>query len=331
MESPFGQRPGFGQPPEVAGEVGAALVSCFGVLGDGPAYDPIDPFGQALFAVCDRRWGLVHDLVDDRGQALSGKGLVPRHQFVEDGSERKNVGSVVDLFARDLFRRHIKGGAHDRAGQGQGGGGGQPGDAEVDDVGCSLLVDEDIRRFDIAVDDAFPMGIVQGVADPGDQSDDFFELEPLARCQELFQALAVHIFHGDKRLPQVFAHFVDGDNIGMGEVPGRAGFAHKPHLSLLLLRRVAQELETDRLDGHGAFDVGIQALVDDAHGSFSELALEDVLSYPVHIFCAVCAGDGDLILTHGPEARQSRREGCRPGANRQHTARKDARGAGRVR
>ena len=57
------------------------------------------------------------------------------------------------------------------------------GDAEVDHLGHRLAVvqrDQDVRRLEVAVDDAFLMGVLHGLADVGEQ------LQPLARRRGWF-------------------------------------------------------------------------------------------------------------------------------------------------
>ena len=71
----------------------------------------------------------------------------------------------VDGVAPGLLGREVGGGAHHRADLGEvvvGGGGDGPGDAEVGHLHLAVLVDEDVARLHVAVDDAVAVGEPEG-------------------------------------------------------------------------------------------------------------------------------------------------------------------------
>jgi hypothetical protein len=93
--------------------------------------------------------------------------------FVQHQADAPEVGAVIHRLTARLLRRHVGGGAHHdtlpRAGH--------RGhvrarcrrsalrQAEVEERGVTARADEDVRRFDVTVDDIRGMGSVQGVSD----------------------------------------------------------------------------------------------------------------------------------------------------------------------
>ena len=70
---------------------------------------------------------------------------------------------------------------------------------EIEDLGLAGFIDEDIARFEIAVDDTALMGVFNPFADAG------HELQPLVSCQLMRigvfeQGLTMDEFHGEIRL-----------------------------------------------------------------------------------------------------------------------------------
>ena len=64
-----------------------------------------------------------------------------------------------------LLGGHVVGGAHDHAGAGHDGEVGGAGDAEVGEFGGAVGCHEDVRGFDIAMDDAVLVGALEALAD----------------------------------------------------------------------------------------------------------------------------------------------------------------------
>jgi len=89
---------------------------------------------------------------------------------------------------------------------------------EIEDLGLAGFIHEDIAGFEIAVDDAALMSVVNGLADAG------HELQPLASCQlmgvgVLEQRLTADEFHSEIGLWSESvvsgARFIDLGNAGM--------------------------------------------------------------------------------------------------------------------
>ena len=123
---------------------------------------------------------LIQNRVEDQRRRFSGERLVARRHFVEHDAERKQIASRVDLVAARLFRRHVRHGADGFAGfrrflrrrklghrkridSRRALGMRELRDPEVQNLRLITIGDEDVRRFDIAMDDAGGVGGVECV------------------------------------------------------------------------------------------------------------------------------------------------------------------------
>ena len=85
--------------------------------------------------------------------------------LVEDDPERVDVGLRGDLVAERLLGRDVVGRAEHAAGGGQALRLERAGDAEVGDLGAALVVDQDVLRLDVAVDEAVLVRALERPAD----------------------------------------------------------------------------------------------------------------------------------------------------------------------
>ena len=157
----------------------------------------------------------MEDGIEDRTRTVAAKRQCTRRHLVQDDSEREKVGAMVEFLAPDLLRRHVgdcsqrAAGtcqmlladcccagfnsdclwlAHDYLGQ-----------AEVHYLGVSALSDKDVRRLDVAVDDAFCVCGVERLRDF-----DTNVQKPLqfhwAAADQMFQGCAVKELHRNEGL-----------------------------------------------------------------------------------------------------------------------------------
>src|ERR671918_3006732 len=91
---------------------------------------------------------------------------MPAGEHLEEHEpEAVDVGPGRGLFAAELLGRQVVGRRAGRACVSAASGGGDVGRyAEVGEVGVPLLVEEDVRRLDIAVDDTLPVSGPEGGA-----------------------------------------------------------------------------------------------------------------------------------------------------------------------
>ena len=116
--------------------------------------------------------------------------------FIENATQRKNVGASVLRPAHDLFRAPVSGRAEERAAAGVAAG--DAGHAEVGKLHAAVRGDEDICGLDVAVDDSLAMRDAQrngDVANPGARAGKrdrtFF--------QDAIERLTIHKFHDEVR------------------------------------------------------------------------------------------------------------------------------------
>src|SRR5579863_2647014 len=100
------------------------------------------------------------------------------------------------------------------------------GEAEIENFGVAAFGHEDVCGLDIAVNDAFGVGGVEGVRDFDSQVEEQVQLHGTA-SDEVLQSLAFEALHGDEGASVFFADVVDGADVGMVESGGGLGLATK--------------------------------------------------------------------------------------------------------
>ena len=100
--------------------------------------------------------------------------------------------------------------------------------------------------------------------------------------KQLVERRPVDVFHGDVGQLALLLDVVDGDDSGMREHAGRAGLAEEPLAQALLLFRLAAAAELDGLDGDGAADVGVDGVIDHAHGAAAQFPDDFVSPDAIH-------------------------------------------------
>ena len=110
---------------------------------------------------------LGHHLGDDRLHGVAGERRIADQHLVRRGAERVDVAARADVaLTHRLLGRHVGGCAEGHTGLGHATvarlAGGE-GDPEIGDEGAAIM-QEDVLRLDVAMDDAPAVGIVQGTA-----------------------------------------------------------------------------------------------------------------------------------------------------------------------
>ncbi len=151
--------------PEVGGQLEGGRVPPRRFLGEAFQTDGLQVARQPRLE--PRRRDRI--LGDDHQQSFRGAGTLERgtasNDLVEDGTERINIGAGPDLsiFPAGLLGSHVAGRAHHLAGDRLAFFDVQPlGQAEVGDLGRALDVEQDIRRFEVAMHDAGMVGRADG-------------------------------------------------------------------------------------------------------------------------------------------------------------------------
>jgi hypothetical protein len=125
--------------------------------------------------------------------------------------------------------------------------------------------DENIGRFDVAMNDAFGVCGVERVGDLDAETKRIFERKRLV-AYGVLQSVAFEAFHDDERVTVYFADFMDGADIGMIQRGGGLSFALETQKSLLIPRDVVRE----KFQRDKPAKLGVFGFVDDAHASAAE-------------------------------------------------------------
>src|SRR5262249_20299635 len=130
---------------------------------------------------------------------------------------------------------------------------------------ASLLVDENVLRLNVAMNDAFLVSKLQSVADLANDGQRPFGRQA-ARLHELAQVEAVHILHEEVVHAADLAEIVHGDNLRMADACQGAGFAHEAlRKGGVLPGERRQDLERDQ-----SVKLDLPGLVNRAHSTLAE-------------------------------------------------------------
>ncbi len=207
----------------------------------------------------------------------------PGGDLVQDAAQRVEVAAVVDLLTADLLGRHVVRGAHGEAGGGEPGAHAdvvaEPRYAEVADLHGAVGQPHDVGGFEVAVDDAPPVGVAEGVRDLFGDVDDVLDGERvlLVLLQELAQVLPVEQLHDEVRDVLVLAEVVDDGDAPVLERGGHPGLAPEA-----FAQDAGERLIVLRAHGFEAFDGDLtaQRLVERAP-HLAHAAPPDQLDQPV--------------------------------------------------
>ena len=209
-------------------------------------------------ALEDVEEGVDRRVASERRRASDG--------FVEHRPQAINIRAGVDLAdaTGGLFGRHRGGGAEDGAG-GRGVAVVPAGEAEVGEVGGAVAVEEDVRRFDVAVEDAVVVEVVDGAGDLGDEVDGFVERQRSV-AEECSQIVAVDEIHGAPQLPFLVTGVVDRHDARVADAGGQTRLGEEP--AALLDGGAAPGCQ--KLHRHVTPQMEMPGPVDDSHPSPSQ-------------------------------------------------------------
>ncbi len=194
-------------------------------------------------------------------------GVLPAPALVQGQGERVDVGLGAGGAALGLLGGHVGEGADDVAGGGQRGPVGEPGDAEVHQLGAEFPVrgDDDVLRLDVAVHDAARVGVVERLAEVGADLADLAVAErPLAG--QAGEGRALDQLGDEQRVAVLLAHLIQRDDARMVEPGRRLCLAQHPPAGLAA--------RLDRLDRDGPLEPPVPGLVDDAEAAAADAALD---------------------------------------------------------
>ena len=207
----------------------------------------------------------------DRHQAPAGVGHLARQELVHDDAERVLVGALVATAAVRLLGGEVLARAEHGAGLRQ-----RllhvecPGDAEVGHLRRSALVEQNVVRLDVAVDDLelVRVGERAGDLDREDERAPHRECaDPLDRGLEV---LPCDVLEDDELAAVPLAAVDDGDHVRMGQARDRPCLAPEA----FHVFGVARVVLVEDLDGHTPLEHGVVRPIDARHAALADELLE---------------------------------------------------------
>ena len=220
---------------------------------------------------------------------IGQKRLLAGQHFVRNDSQRELVRAAIHGMPLHLLGRHVIRRAHHDAALGH-----LLGHdfryAEVCDLGVRALVDQYVRRFDIAMDDALFVCVVERGGGLPQNGKRVFTSDRLRVVQDFFERRTIHALHEDIGQPVFFGDVVNGDDIGMRQHPGGLSLTKQTFAQPFAFGFVGEIREPDGLDRDDPADRGILRTVNHPGRSTAELAQNPVSADLIHANAAILSG-----------------------------------------
>ena len=201
---------------------------------------------------------LLGDALHDRIQAVADEGPPAEQHFEQDDPGRKDVGTFADRAVQDVLRCHV-GRRPGDLGAALAGALNRGGNAEIHDAWRAVVIEQDVRRFQVAMDDALRVGMGDGIENGPQRGDRLDGWQGAALPEKLGQVLAGHVLEDQIRIAALFTRLVDGHDVRMAHAADRPGLGQQG----LILGRIGLG-EMQGLDRNLALQLGIEAQIDDA-------------------------------------------------------------------
>ena len=231
-----------------------------------------------------RRQGKIIALqffLDQLLQCFMRKDAVAGDHFIEHGPEREYIGAMVELRAVELFGAEVDERADDFRADRVEADFARPCDPEIHELDEALFRNDDIVRFDVAMNKAvvdfsvkrvtLDVCIVQRKArEIGDRKRDRGR-QPLVLPQEVFDRGPLDKFHFDEGDQAVdVPHVVDFNDVWMVDVGEYLRFGQEPFLAFLVVGFFKH------LDGPDHFEPFVPDLIDIGHAPFAHQQVDPV-------------------------------------------------------
>ena len=138
--------------------------------------------------------------------------------------------------------------------------------SEVENLGVPAPGDEDVRRLDVAMNDALAVRRIQRVGHFGREIEQQFVLHRTP-ADAMLQRHAVEKLHDHEDAAVFLADVVNGADVGMIQRRSRARLAAKT----LQRSRIARHIVRQKLERDKASQARVLGLVDDTHAAAAEL------------------------------------------------------------
>jgi hypothetical protein len=180
------------------------------------------------------------------------------------------ITAQVGALAFQELGRQVRRGAHDEAGAREIAIADVLGDAEVAELHFAATRDHDVRRLDVAVNDAAEVGVLEGARDAERDDERDVRRQALRLADQLADVLAVDVLEDHVRLAVLHDEVVDADDVLVLERRERARLA----VEALGHVAVVRDLREHHLDGDGAPERRLGAVEDLGHAALAEGALD---------------------------------------------------------
>ena len=239
------------QRGEVAAEILPVLVALALVLVHGAQHDALQLRRDIGAQAAQSRRGAVQNQLAQGRQIVRLERRITGKQAIHHDAQGINIGLVRQHFAAQLFRRHVTGRA-DVADLGlfdvQ-----QQRRAHVRDLDVSVRGEQHVGGFDVAVDHAVELRIVQRTAALEHVLHHAVDGQQIARFGVFFQRAAVDVFHDDVAGVVAYHRVVDRHDVRVRQLARERSFIVQLALVQLAHFGVAQYLLLQYLDRDFAF------------------------------------------------------------------------------
>ena len=147
------------------------------------------------------------------------------------------------------------------------------GDPEIHHARPTLIIDSDVGRLDVAMDDAAFVRERESAEDVDDDVELVDEWESDVSGREVLEVLTLDELHRDEQVAVDFAEVVDRDDVRVLERSSGLGLAEEPPSEVV----VASDRVAHHFDGNGAIEDRIGCAIDDTHRALADLLDDSVL------------------------------------------------------
>ena len=197
----------------------------------------------------------------------------PGQQLKEDQTDGEQVGPLVDSPAHRLLGRHVLHGAEHSAGLGHSIGFERAGKSEVHDQDSPLRIAHDVARLQIAMNDAFAVGSFQTSQHLFNDLRRILYRELALFLEDLIEAGALHVLHGDKSNSIRLAKIENTNNIAVRDLPGQDQLLFEALQNF----RITRQFWPDYLQSDHAVEFVVAGFVDRTHSAFAK-HLQDLVT-----------------------------------------------------
>lgn len=230
--------------------------------GSGDLWIELAWIGRGLFDV---------RFVDGEGVALEGEAVGEDFKYTD--AEGVDIGLCGSFAAEEDLGCDVIGGADVSAFEGEPSAARDKGEAKVDQFDLTVAGDEDVGGFEIAVQDAFAVGVCKSIKGLSKDRDGGLGAESLATPKHGVDVASVDELHHHKQAISFVEEIVQGDEVGVIQSSHRTGFLDEA----LAKTGITFEIRRERFDGDGLTGEDVGGLKDLSHAAFAYLFLEDVV------------------------------------------------------